>query len=69
MTDKLFEYIKLHHLSLWQDVEEIERELEEMEDMNSDDYKFKEIEYTSLTGQLIGVGHILRVANEFAEEK
>lgn len=66
--NKLIEYINLHHISLWQDLGEVEEELDSMEDLNSDEYKFKETEHISLSGQIIGVGHILKVAKEFREE-
>jgi len=51
-TDKLVEYIKLHRLSLIQDNAYIEQDVESPE-------------WNFLQGQIIGVEHILEVADEF----
>lgn len=60
----LIEYIKIHRISLWQDLGKVEEELDSMPDMNSDEYKFKEIEHISLSGQIISLNHIIKVAEE-----
>lgn len=56
----ILEYTKLHYLSLNQDEDRIQNELDQFEDMDSDEYSFKEIEHISIMGQIIGVGHILK---------
>lgn len=50
--DNLIEYIKLHRLSLIQDNANIDQ------DVNSPEWNF-------LQGQIIGVEHILEVANDY----
>ena len=61
---QLASYIKLHYISLNQDEDKISAELESIEDMNSDEYSFKEIEHISLMGQIIATGHILKYIDD-----
>jgi hypothetical protein len=62
--NNLVNYIKLHYISLNQDNDRIQDELNAIEDMNSDAYRFKEIEDISVSGQIISLGHVLKYINE-----
>ena len=62
--NSLVEYIKIHYISLWQDLSQLEEELEAIEDLNSDEYKFKEVEHISKSGQIIATGHLMSIAKE-----
>lgn len=64
MWNQLREYAKLHIISLEQDSAHIQKQMNEIEDMDSDEYKDLEIEDISLNGQMIGVSHILRYLDE-----
>jgi hypothetical protein len=64
---QLEEYAKLHIISLEQDSAHIEKQMNEIEDMDSDEYKSLEIEDISLNGQMIGVSHLLRYMKELHE--
>ena len=58
------EYAKLHLLSLEQDSTKLIKQMNDIEDMDSDEYKDLEIEDISLNGQMIGVSHLLRYMDE-----
>ena len=58
------EYAKLHLLSLKQDSTKLTKQMNDIEDMDSDEYKDLEIEDISLNGQMIGVSHLLRYMDE-----
>lgn len=60
----LKEYIKLHIISLEQDQEELNKDMDTYEDLDSDEYKDMEIEDISLNGQQIALHHILGVIDE-----
>lgn len=60
----LKEYINLHLISLEQDSEELNNKMVTYEDLDSDEYRYMEIEDISLTGQIIACQHILEVINE-----
>ena len=60
LISEIIAYIKIHHISLWQDLGKIEEFLDAQEDMETDEYRFKETEHISISGQIIGVGHILK---------
>ena len=61
---QLIEYMKLHIISLEQDCEEVNSQMDLIQDLNSDEYKVLELMDISLTGQIIGVRHIIKVAEE-----
>ena len=63
MNSTLLEYMKIHRISLWQDLNELELEMDLM-DINSDEYKFKDVEHISKSGQIIAMDHIIRYAQE-----
>lgn len=60
----LKEYIKLHLISLEQDSEELNSVMVTYEDLDSDEYRYMEIEDISLNGQMIACQHILGVLDE-----
>jgi hypothetical protein len=57
----LKEYMKLHLISLEQDSEELNTKMVTYEDLDSDEYRYMEIEDISLTGQIIATSHLLSV--------
>lgn len=61
---QLIEYMKLHLISLDQDANSVQKEMDEFEEMESNEYHALEIEHISLNGQWIGVNHLLSVAND-----
>ena len=62
--EQLIEYMKIHVISLEQDCEEVNSQMDLIQDLNSDEYKVLELMDISLTGQIIGVRHIIKVAEE-----
>ena len=60
--EQLIEYMKIHVISLEQDCEEVNSQMDLIQDLNSDEYKVLELMDISLTGQIIGVRHIIKVA-------
>ena len=66
---QLIEYMKIHLISLEQDSAHVQKQMNEIEDMDSDEYKDLEIEDISLNGQMIGISHILRYAAELGIDK
>lgn len=62
--NELIEYMKLHLISLEQDSEKLNKKMDLVEDLDSDEFKTMEIEDISLNGQMFGVRHILSVAND-----
>jgi hypothetical protein len=64
MHTYLLEYMKIHLVSLEQDSAHIQKQMSEIEDMNSDEYWDLEIEDISLNGQMIATSHLIRIAEE-----
>jgi hypothetical protein len=67
MIYELIEYLKLHIISLNQDIEEVLKEQDSIEDLDSDEYKNLEIEEVSLNGQFIATTHILDYVYELTD--
>ena len=63
-SSQFIEYMKLHLISLEQDSDAIQKEMDSFEEMESNEYRALEIEHISLNGQWIGVNHILSVATD-----
>ena len=59
---KLIEYIKLHLISLEQDSEKIQEQMNLIDDLESDEMRFLEIEDISTNGQIFATRHLLSVA-------
>ena len=63
-SSAFLEYMKLHLISLEQDADAIQKEMDAFEEMESNEYQALETELISLNGQWIGVNHILSVATD-----
>ena len=61
---KLIEYIKLHLISLEQDSEKIQEQMNLIDDLESDEMRFLEIEDISTNGQIFATRHLLSVASD-----
>jgi hypothetical protein len=59
----LVEYMKIHLVSIEQDLEDINNQMEAL-DPNSKDYIELDFEYNYLSGQAIATRHFLSVAND-----
>ena len=64
MPNQIIEYIKLHLISLEQDSEKIQSEIDSLDDWSSDEMKDLELEDVYLNGQIGALNHILEYANE-----
>ena len=64
MSSYLIEYMKAHLISLEQDSANIQKQMNEIEDMNSDEYWDLEIEDISLNGQMIAISHLIQIGEE-----
>jgi hypothetical protein len=67
-SSKFIEYMKLHLISLQQDADEIQSEMDTYEEMESNEYQSLEIEHISLNGQYIATQHLLSVALDIMAE-
>jgi len=63
MNTILLEYINIHLISLMQDLEKLEMQMEEL-DMNSKDYRELDFEFNYVSGQIAGIRHIMDVAQQ-----
>ncbi len=63
--NEFIEYMKLHLISLEQDSEELQKEMDTYEEMESNEYQALEIEDISINGQIIATSHLLSVAQEY----
>jgi hypothetical protein len=68
MSDKLIEYMKIHIISLEQDLEGISSEMELL-DPGSKDYNELDFEYNHTSGQILNARHFLSVANDILGNK
>ena len=59
--EQLIEYMKIHLISLSQDQDELTKTMTNL-DENSKQYKDLDFEYNWLSGQMVGIHHILEVA-------
>ena len=60
--NQLIEYMKLHLISLEQDSEGVNSQMEMYDDLDSDEYKDLEVMDISINGQIIATRHLLSVA-------
>jgi hypothetical protein len=56
--------MKLHLISLQQDADKVQEEMDSYEEMESNEYQALEIEHISLNGQYIATQHLLSVATD-----
>jgi len=59
--EQLIEYIKIHKISLEQDIYELSNKMDSL-DPASKDFAELDVEYNFISGQHIGVSHILDMA-------
>ena len=59
--EQLLEYMKIHLISLNQDIAKVAAQMEQL-DENSKDYKELDFEYGFLSGQIHGISYIMDVA-------
>lgn len=62
-SGKLVEYMKIHLISLEQDLEEISNEMEQL-DPACKDYNELDFEYNHKSGQILSTRHLLSVARD-----
>ena len=62
-TSQLKEYMKLHQISLQQDIEKLADEMDAL-DPNCKDFAYLDIEYNFTSGQLAATTHLLSVAED-----
>ena len=68
-SSAFLEYMKLHLISLEQDLERVQEEMSQFEyNMDSKDYQSLEIEDISLNGQIIATRHLLSVATDIMND-
>ena len=65
MSDYLIEYMKIHLISIEQDLENIAQEMEEL-DPESKACRDLDFEYNWLSGQIIATRHFIKVGEEHA---
>jgi hypothetical protein len=63
--DYLIEYMKIHLISLEQDLQDISNAMEAL-DPNSKDFQELDFEYNWLSGQTIATRHFIKVGEEHA---
>ena len=61
---QLIEYMKIHLISLEQDQDDVQKQLDDMEDMECDEYRQLEIQDIYLNGQLSATRHLLSLASD-----
>jgi hypothetical protein len=64
VSNSLINYLDLHIISLEQDSDRVRKELDGLEDLDSDEYTNLEMEEVYLNGQLVATRHILKMAKE-----
>ncbi len=62
-SNQLINYMKLHLISLMQDMEALEEQMEQL-DMNSKDFIELDFEFNNLSGQTIATRHLMSVASD-----
>ena len=62
-TGQVKEYMKLHLISLMQDLEELEDKMEQL-DMNSKDFKELDFEFNIKSGEITATRHLLSVVED-----
>ena len=64
VSNSLINYIDLHIISLEQDAENIRKAMDEIEDLESDEYTNLDVEDIYVNGQIAASRHILKMAKE-----
>lgn len=63
MSNQLVEYMKIHQISLQQDLDKLSEQMDAL-DPNCKDYAYLDIEYNWVSGQLTATHHLLSVAED-----
>ncbi|NDB59577.1 hypothetical protein EB001_14165 [bacterium] len=63
MSNQLIEYMKIHLISLEQDLEKLQEEMDSIE-IGSKEFGQLDIEYNWVSGQIIATRHFLSVADD-----
>lgn len=63
MSNQLIEYMKIHQISLQQDLDKLSEQMDAL-DPNCKDYGYLDIEYNWVSGQLTATHHLLSVAED-----
>ena len=63
MTNSFVEYMRLHLISLEQDLSKLSDEMEKL-DMNSKDYAELDFDYNIKSGEITATRHLLSVADD-----
>ncbi len=66
--NQMIEYMKLHLLSLEQDSEELQSQMNLIDDLDSDEYKDLEVDDISTNGQIFATRHLLSVAQDIIKK-
>jgi hypothetical protein len=66
-TSRFLEYMKIHLISLMQDLEALEDKMEKL-DMNSKAYTELDFEYNIKSGEITATRHLLSVATDIMNE-
>ena len=62
-TGQVKEYMKLHLISLMQDLEELEDKMEQL-DMNSKDFRELDFEFNIKSGEITATRHLMSVVED-----
>ena len=62
-SNKLIEYMKIHQISLQQDLEKLSEQMDAL-DPNCKDFAYLDIEYNWVSGQLTATHHLLSVGSD-----
>lgn len=65
MSNYLLEYMKIHLISLEQDLEDISNAMEVL-DPNSKDFIELDFEYNHMSGQILSTRHFIKIGEEHA---
>ena len=68
MTDTFLEYARAHLISLMQDLENIEAEMESLEE-GTPEYVELDFEFNHMAGQILSAQHLLKVYGEMISDK
>jgi len=65
MSNYLLEYMKIHLVSIEQDQEDVEKQMQDI-DMDSQEFKELDSEFVWLGGQAIATRHFIQIGEEHA---
>ena len=68
MTNTFLEYARAHLISLMQDLEQIEDEMESLEE-GTPEYVELDFEFNHMAGQILSTQHLLKVYDEMISDK